>query len=203
MALLGQCRFANAAASWHWCSLASSANAFSRTAATFRRCFSASAMCAQHSYLYCKWASVASHCCHSAIVWARRIFEAAAVKPKEEGCCGCHPLCLGGTCIDKALAMSSLLIKKSLMMGSLLAFIGCMLIQELLVMISLLAFVSSAFVKEALVGRCLVAGAFFHPPGVPGTTLEYVLFLCAPLTCRMRWPPHCQQWYLGLRDRRV
>ncbi len=107
----------------------------------------------------------------------------AVAKPKEDGCCGRRPSCLGGVCVDKALATSSLLVKKLLMMGGLLAFIGGTLVEESLPMIGLLAVVSSAFVDEALVGLCLVAGIFFHPQGVPGTLPERVLFLPAPLTC--------------------
>ncbi len=118
-------------------------------------------------------------------------FEAMAAKPKEYGCCGRRPLCLGSVCANEALATSSLLLEKPLMMGGLLAFIGGMLVKELLAMIGLLVVVSGTFFEEALAGRCLVAGTFFHPQGVPGMLPEHVLFLCVPLTCKKRWPPHC------------
>jgi hypothetical protein len=92
--------------------------------------------------------------------------EAAVAKPKEDGCCGCHLLCLGGACVEKASATSGLLIKKPLTMGGLLAFVGGTLIEE--VTIGLLAVVSSTFVEEALVGHGLMAIVFVLPQFVHG-----------------------------------
>jgi hypothetical protein len=56
--------------------------------------------------------------------------EAVAAKPKEDGCCGRRPSCLGGTCVQKALATKGLLVKKLLTMGGLLAFVGGSLVEE-------------------------------------------------------------------------
>ncbi len=56
--------------------------------------------------------------------------EAVIAKPKDDGCCGCHLLCLGSACIEKALATSVLLIKKLLMMGGLLAFVSGTLVRR-------------------------------------------------------------------------
>jgi hypothetical protein len=58
-------------------------------------------------------------------------------------------------CVQKTLATSSLLVKKSLTTGGLLAFVGGMLVKESLATIGLLAVVSSALVEEALGGMLI------------------------------------------------
>jgi hypothetical protein len=113
--------------------------------------------------------------------------EAAAAKPKKDGCCSRRPSCLGsvfvkkalvtssfltfvrGMLVDKALATSSLLLLTSgilvnkalttcsLLAGSLLAFIGGMLIKEGLAVSGLLFLASSLLIKMALVGHHLEA----------------------------------------------
>jgi hypothetical protein len=70
-------------------------------------------------------------------------------KPKEDGCCSRCLSCLGSGCIDKLVAMSSVLIKKLLMMGRLLAFVGGTLVKESLATSGHLVVVSNTFVKEA------------------------------------------------------
>ncbi len=54
-----------------------------------------------------------------------------------------------------ALTMRSLLVKKPLTTGGLLAFVGSTLVEELLAMIGLLALTSGFLVEMALVGRRL------------------------------------------------
>jgi hypothetical protein len=76
--------------------------------------------------------------------------EATAAKPKEDGCCGRGPSCLGGACIQKALATCGLLVKKPLTTGGLLAFIGGLLAKELMAMGGLLGFAGGMLVKELL-----------------------------------------------------
>jgi hypothetical protein len=87
--------------------------------------------------------------------------EAAAAKPKEDCCCGRRLSCLGSACIQKALATSSLLVKKLLTTGGLLAFIGGSLIEESLVTIGLLAFVGGTLVEEllAMIGLLAFVGS--------------------------------------------
>ncbi len=83
--------------------------------------------------------------------------EAAAAKPKEDGCCGHRPSCLSGACIQKALATSGLLVKKPLTTGGLLAFVGGSLVEESLATIGLLAFVGGTLVEELLATIGLLA----------------------------------------------
>ncbi len=98
------------------------------------------------------------------------------MKPKEDGCCSRHPSCLGGTCVQKALATSSLLVKKPLTTGGLLAFVGGSLIEESLATIGLMAFVGSMLVEEALAMSCLLlfASSLLVNMALAGRRLEAV-----------------------------
>ncbi len=88
----------------------------------------------------------------------------AAAKPEEDGS-GCrHLLCKSSTfgheatsskLVKKALTTCSLLVKKPLMTGGLLAFVGSTIVEELLAMIGLLALTSGFLVEMVLVGRRL------------------------------------------------
>jgi hypothetical protein len=102
--------------------------------------------------------------------------EAAAAKPKEDGCCSRRPSCLGGGCVQKALATSGLLVKKPLTTGGLLAFVSASLIKESLATIGLLAFVGSTLVKEALAMCCLLlfASSLLINMALAGCRLEGV-----------------------------
>jgi hypothetical protein len=87
--------------------------------------------------------------------------EAAAAKPQEDSS-GCHHLSCKSSAfghkatssllVKKALMMCSLLVKKPLTTDSLLAFVGGTLVKESLAMIGLLALTSGFLVKMALAG---------------------------------------------------
>ncbi len=100
----------------------------------------------------------------------------AAAKPKEDGCCGRRPSCLGSACSQKALVTSGLLVKKPLMTRGLLALVGGLLIEKSLVTIGLLAFVGSTLVKEALAMSCLLlfASSLLVNMALAGCHLEAV-----------------------------
>jgi hypothetical protein len=120
--------------------------------------------------------------------------EAAVAKPNEDGFNGCHPLCLGISFDDKALATSGLLVEKLLTTGSLLAFVGGTLVKETLATSSLLAVVSSALVKKAVASRCLLVGALILPQVIRGTLPELVGGLHAILMLGKRCPPQWRWW---------
>jgi hypothetical protein len=72
--------------------------------------------------------------------------KAVAAKPKEDGCCGRRPSCLGGAFVKKALTMSSLLM-----------FVRGTLVEKMLATSSLLLLTSSFLVKKALAMCSLIA----------------------------------------------
>ncbi len=95
--------------------------------------------------------------------------EAAAAKPQEDGSGGRHPMCesrafghkaTSGLFVEKALTTCSLLV------GSLLAFVGSTLVEEALAVSALLLFLSSLLDEMVMVGRCLEAMALVLPHGV-------------------------------------
>ncbi len=109
--------------------------------------------------------------------------EAAEAKPKEDGCYGCCPLCLGSACIQKALA-TSLLVKKPLMMGGFLAFVGGSLVEELLTTGGLLAFVGSTLVEEllAMIGLLAFVGGTLIKEAL---AMSYLLLFASSLLINM------------------
>ncbi len=70
---------------------------------------------------------------------------------------------MSGLFVEKALMTCSLLVKKPLSMGGLLAFVGGTLVEESLARIGLLALTSGFLVEMALVGRCLEAVVLVLP----------------------------------------
>jgi hypothetical protein len=78
--------------------------------------------------------------------------------------------------VEKALTTCSLLVRKPLMMDSLLAFVGGTLVKELLATIGLLAFVGGTLVKESLAMSCLLlfASSLLINMALAGRRLEAV-----------------------------
>ncbi len=114
------------------------------------------------------------------------------MKPKEDGCCGCHQLCLGGAFFKKVLAMSSfltfvhgMLIKKKL---------GSMLVKKFLAMSSLLSLTSGFLVKKALAGCCLVVLALVFPQYVHDPLPVLVGLFCLGATPGKDRSPQWQWW---------
>jgi hypothetical protein len=108
--------------------------------------------------------------------------EEAAAKPKEDGSGYCHLSCKSSAFGHKAT--SSLLVKKaltacSLLVGSLLVFVGGTLVEELLATIGLLAFVGSTLVEEALGMSCLLlfASSLLVNMALAGHHLEVVALI--------------------------
>jgi hypothetical protein len=67
--------FSRMAASWQCCLVATLANIFSFVATTCHCHCSTIAGWAQHSCSNCRWAGVASHCCHRAVLQVRQIWR--------------------------------------------------------------------------------------------------------------------------------
>ncbi len=80
--------------------------------------------------------------------------------------------------------MCSLLVKKPLMTGGLLAFEGGTLVEESLAMIGLLALMSSFLVEMALAGRRLEAMALILPQFVHALPMEEAGVALGPVGLR-------------------
>jgi hypothetical protein len=104
-------------------------------------------------------------------------------KPKEDGCCGCRPSCLGSAFFKKALATSGFLM-----------FMCGTPIKKLLATNSLLSLTSSFLVKKALAGCCLVALALVLPQFVHNPRLVLASLFCLGTTPGKNRSPQWQWW---------